>query len=454
MAFNLNIYIESQRVSTKLVKASDGLLQNVTLSAVEGATNKVDYKVKKGKMIAALLKNYADLGLEVDKVDGEAGNSGQTPPNGNAYGQGGNGNNGNDGDNGNAGGNGNGGNPDGGGNPDNGNGGSNGGGSGGNGNNIEAFVYYYHPDHLGSSSYITDVNGEVTQHIEYFAFGETFLEEHSNTDRTPYLFNGKELDEETGLYYYGARYYDAKTSVWQSADPKAEKYPNRSPYEYGASNPIVYIDPDGRDIINADKLRLSRYTKQLQKYISANKKYAGLSRKEIKARYGKKGLAQSKHYNKRIKKINKSVKTYTKRSNKTDKIMTKWKKESPNLYNKIDNMAVDMHLGVDGQSKGSFGTTKTNVKLINGSYVFTSREGNNAIDVQISSGVNISSKDSETEEYSINHEAGHFIYNVENPKEYLEFKKSKTAKEYKGGHHKDAPTGKSAKEYGSKKDIK
>ncbi len=432
-----HFYIESQRVTTKLVEASDGLLQTENVST---ATDRIDYKAKKGRMMAALLKNYADLGLEVDKVDGEAGNSGQTPPNGNAYGHGNNGG-GNDGNNG--GGN-NGGNGDG------------SGGTGGNGNNNEAFVYYYHPDHLGSSSYITDINGEVTQHIEYFAFGETFVEEHSNTDRTPYLFNGKELDEETGLYYYGARYYDAKTSVWQSVDPLAEKYPNRSPYEYAGSNPVIYVDPDGRDIINADKLRLSRYTKLLQKYISANRKYDGLSRKEIKSRYGKKGLSQSKHYNKRIRQTSRSVKTYTRRSNQTDKIMAKWKKESPNLYNKIDNMTVDLHLGVDGQSKGSLGTTKTNVELVNGNYVFNSREGTNAIAVQISSGVNISSKDSETGEYSLNHEAGHFIYNVENPKEYLKFKKDIVAKgeDYKGGHHKDAPTGKSAKEYGSKKDIK
>jgi hypothetical protein len=47
---------------------------------------------------------------------------------------------------------------------------------------------------------MTDASGEVYQHLEYFAFGETFVEEHSNTDRTPYLYNGKELDEETGLY--------------------------------------------------------------------------------------------------------------------------------------------------------------------------------------------------------------------------------------------------------------
>jgi len=89
----------------------------------------------------------------------------------------------------------------------------------------------------------------VSQHIEYFAFGETFIEEHSNTEATPYLFNGKELDEETGLYYYGARYYDAKTSVWQSVDPHAERYPSWSPYCYTFNNPIVFTDPDGRDPI-------------------------------------------------------------------------------------------------------------------------------------------------------------------------------------------------------------
>jgi len=110
-------------------------------------------------------------------------------------------------------------------------------------------VFYYHPDHLGSSSYITDANGEVSQHVEYFAFGETFLEEHSNTDSTPYLFNGKELDEETGLYYYGARYYDAKTSVWQSVDPLAEK--TMQPYSAFNNNPIRFIDPDGRMAVDA-----------------------------------------------------------------------------------------------------------------------------------------------------------------------------------------------------------
>ncbi|MCH7534336.1 MAG: RHS repeat-associated core domain-containing protein, partial [Bacteroidetes bacterium] len=117
----------------------------------------------------------------------------------------------------------------------------------------EIFQFFYHPDHLGSTSYITDASGEVYQHLQYFPFGETFVEEHSNTWRTPYLFNGKELDEETGLYYYGVRYYDPITSVWASVDPMAEKYAGVSPYVYTLNNPIRYYDPDGRWIPGADK---------------------------------------------------------------------------------------------------------------------------------------------------------------------------------------------------------
>jgi RHS repeat-associated protein len=64
--------------------------------------------------------------------------------------------------------------------------------------------------------------------------------------RTPFKFNGKELDEETGLYYYGARYYDPKISIWLSVDPHAHVMPFASPYAYCLNNPINMIDPDGR----------------------------------------------------------------------------------------------------------------------------------------------------------------------------------------------------------------
>ena len=109
----------------------------------------------------------------------------------------------------------------------------------------QSFLYFYHPDHLGSTSYITDDAGEVYEHMEYFAYGEIFVQEHSNTNRTPYLFNGKELDEQTGLYYYGARYFDPRTSIWQSVDPKADEMPAWSPYNYALGNPVKLVDPDG-----------------------------------------------------------------------------------------------------------------------------------------------------------------------------------------------------------------
>ena len=59
----------------------------------------------------------------------------------------------------------------------------------------------------------------------------------------PYLFNGKELDTETGLYYYGARYYDPRVSIFLNVDPLAEK--TMTPYTYTNNNPINLIDPTG-----------------------------------------------------------------------------------------------------------------------------------------------------------------------------------------------------------------
>ena len=111
----------------------------------------------------------------------------------------------------------------------------------------EKMQFYYHPDHLGSSSYITNLDGEVLQHIEYVPFGEVFIEERNNTWNTPYLFNAKEFDEETGMYYYGARYYEPRLSLWMSTDPKEEKFANINTYCYTNNNPIRYEDFDGRE---------------------------------------------------------------------------------------------------------------------------------------------------------------------------------------------------------------
>ena len=117
------------------------------------------------------------------------------------------------------------------------------------GDAYENLQFYYHTDHLGSSSYITNLDGEVVQHIEYVPFGEVFIEERNNIWNTPYLFNAKEFDEETGLYYYGARYYDPRLSLWMSTDSEQEKYPQYTSYLFVGANPVNAIDPDGHKIV-------------------------------------------------------------------------------------------------------------------------------------------------------------------------------------------------------------
>ena len=129
--------------------------------------------------------------------------------------------------------------------------------------NYEKMQFFYHPDHLGSSSYITNLDGEVAQHIEYVPFGEVFIEERNNTWNTPYLFNAKEFDEETGMYYYGARYYDPRLSLWMSCDPMEENTPFYSTYSYCLNNPILLINPDGAyPIITITRQKTGRTTWQ------------------------------------------------------------------------------------------------------------------------------------------------------------------------------------------------
>lgn len=108
-------------------------------------------------------------------------------------------------------------------------------------------IYFYHPDHLGTSTFLTDANGQPYQFFLNLPFGETMAEQHSLTEayESPFKFNGKELDDETGLYYYGARYYDPRTSIWLSTDPLMEKYSGHNPYVYCMQNPINLVDPTG-----------------------------------------------------------------------------------------------------------------------------------------------------------------------------------------------------------------
>ena len=113
-------------------------------------------------------------------------------------------------------------------------------------------IYYYHPDHLGSATWITNSSGRAVQFIHYMPFGEMWYNQQGSAYNERYKFTGKERDEETGYDYFGARYYVPEIPIWLSVDPLADKYPNISPYAYSLWNPVKYKDPNGRDVYRYD----------------------------------------------------------------------------------------------------------------------------------------------------------------------------------------------------------
>ena len=72
------------------------------------------------------------------------------------------------------------------------------------------------------------------------------LPQHLRSGET-HTFSAKEKDSETGLSYFGARYYSSDLSIWLSVDPMASKYPSLSPYVYCADNPVKVVDPNGEE---------------------------------------------------------------------------------------------------------------------------------------------------------------------------------------------------------------
>jgi len=111
-------------------------------------------------------------------------------------------------------------------------------------------LYWYHPDYVSNVDLVTDRTGEAYELFLYNAWGESlhhWTSSSSNAWSSPYRFNSKELDTETGMHYYGARYHHPKLSVWLTVD-KLSTHPNqvdKSPYAYSWNNPIRYSDPNG-----------------------------------------------------------------------------------------------------------------------------------------------------------------------------------------------------------------
>src|SRR5690554_2424894 len=139
-------------------------------------------------------------------------------------------------------------------------------------------IWWYHSDHLGSSTYLTDNFGRPSHYYETLPFGEMIVEHNQSTYNggqyeNAWKFNGKELDDATGMYYYGARYYDPRISIFVSVDPLAER--TMTPYQYVNNNPILYVDPTGKEgivylvlLASADRKQVNQMVKKTNAFLS------------------------------------------------------------------------------------------------------------------------------------------------------------------------------------------
>ncbi len=124
---------------------------------------------------------------------------------------------------------------------------------------VGSSVYYFHKDHLGSSTAVTDANAVVVETTEHSPFGA--IREHTGSDVTNYRFTDQELDPETGLYNYGARLYDPIIGRFTSPDPTVQapfdpQTLNR--YTYCGNSPLNYIDPSGYGFFSWIKRKIKK----------------------------------------------------------------------------------------------------------------------------------------------------------------------------------------------------
>jgi len=122
-----------------------------------------------------------------------------------------------------------------------------------------ALIRYQLDNHLGSASLELDHDGAVISYEEYYPYGSTSYQAGRSAAEVSlkrYRYTGKERDEETGLYYHGARYYASWLGRWTSCDP-AGTVDGTNLYRYGRNNPVLYTDPSGNAPTPEEKLYAS-----------------------------------------------------------------------------------------------------------------------------------------------------------------------------------------------------
>lgn len=116
-------------------------------------------------------------------------------------------------------------------------------------------IYFYHPDHLGSASFVTNATGTVVTTLKYKPYGELDAERSSGLDLVRYKFTGQEEDSETGFYNYNARLYNPDSGTFTTQDTMIPGDGDRSQglnrYMYTEGNPVRWTDPTGHFIVES-----------------------------------------------------------------------------------------------------------------------------------------------------------------------------------------------------------
>jgi RHS repeat-associated protein len=120
---------------------------------------------------------------------------------------------------------------------------------------VAGHPFYFHADHLGSTTVLTDPQGDVHEHLQYFPDGELWIERGPRRPINGHRFSGKFFDPETGFYDFEQRFYDPQTSLWLSIDPALRDEPTElagkrfrlAGFTHVNNNPLRFTDPDGRE---------------------------------------------------------------------------------------------------------------------------------------------------------------------------------------------------------------
>ncbi len=235
--------------------------------------------------------------------------------------------------------------------------------------------YYYLKDHLGSIKMIVNTGDTMVGYNDYHPYGGILSgrsEIPSDADAR-YKFTGKERDSETGLDYFGARYYNSWSGQWEQVDPKQDKYPTLSPYTYCHDNPINRIDPNGMQDGGPGNIfsQLMNTVSSIFNYFSGNNSNENLSNEgEVRNAPAVKALVASEKVTEGITKKAAQVKAGVRAATKEEYNIIYV--HGPTFLNKTSEGVTDLGLAVGGGFLAT-GQEEIGLPIISSTFVVSTR---------------------------------------------------------------------------------